>query len=228
MDGESPAAGSCAGSQRSRHSSPHGADTCVWTHLLLRHLPFGHHDGRFRMAGQEGKEEPLHLLESTVIATSCCVHGVPHSAGTWRRHPRTVAGPLLDVRAHRHQPVAARLSGRQQRVGSHRRALRQLRLLPQRRLAALRHLSGHCRRDAGDTGPAGMAQRAHLLQHHLPRRYCAQHLCQVLVVEDPLRRGQVQELLAVHQELQGIVHRLQKPHRGLHALRDLWRLHREL
>ena len=228
LDGEGAAAGGCAGRQCGGCRGPRAADARLRAHLLLGYLSVRHHAGHLRMAGQAGQEEPLHLLESTVFAPSRCVHGIPYPAGAWLRHPRSAAGPLLCLRAHSHQPAATRLAGRKQCAGSHCRTLRQLCLLPLGGMATLRHLARHCRSDAGRSGRASLAKRPYLVQHHLSGGHRAEHLCQVLVAEDTLRRRPMQELLAVHEELQGLVHRLQEPYGRLYALRDLRRLHREL
>jgi len=74
----------------------------------------------------------------------------------------------------------------------------------------------------------GVAQRPHILQHHLScgnRAWCAVPL---LVVWNPHRQGQMRGMRPLLPTLQVILHRRQEPPRGLQPLRGLHGLHRHL
>ena len=167
------------------------------------------------MVGQEAEEEPLHVLQGGEVAALPAVGGVHRCTGGWHRYAVPAAGTLLHLRTHRHEPAAARLFGSQQPTGIHCRILRQLRLLPQRPLAALPAVAHHQHRHAGHPGGIGMAQRAHLLQHRLSCRHGAVVLQPLLMAEDSFRQREVPQLFALHQELQERLHRLQDAYRGL-------------
>ena len=70
---------------------------------------------------------------------------------------------LLCLRTHRHEPAATRLAGRKQRVGIHRRILRQLCLLSHEHLAACLACACHQYCDVSDIGSTRLAQRSHVL-----------------------------------------------------------------
>ena len=197
-----------AGAELHRHRLPSGADSGVRTHLLQHHLSAGHHAGHLRMGGQEGQEEPLHLLEGHLVAPLWRTGDLHRGTGGWCRYYRATAGPLLRLRTHCHQSVATRLPGRQQRAGLDCRALRQLRLLSVRNLASFRSIIHYCRSNVRYSRSIGLAQRTNLLQHHLSCGHGTLLLQPLLVPEDSLRCGEVQELLALYQELQGLVYRL--------------------
>ena len=78
--------------------------------------------------------------------------------------------------------------------------------------------------DLGHTCRARLAQRADVLQHRLSRRNDTEPVCTVLGAARATRQVEVQELLAVREELQSRSHRLQSRHSGLLAVRGVRRL----
>ena len=215
MDAEAASSRGRAGTERGSHHRTRGGGTRPWTHLLFSHLSAGHHAGHLRMVGQEGEEEPLHVLEGSEVATLSDAGGIRRCTGGWRRFVVPVVSTLLCLRSHCHEFVATCLAGRQQRVGSCCRALRQLCLLSLEHLAARPTLAYHCCHHADSFGGIGLAQRTHLLQHRLSCGHATQFLQPFLVPEDSFRHREVSQLLAVYQELQGSLHRLQDTHGGL-------------
>ena len=192
LDAQGATVGGCARRQRGGHRGTRRADPRLRTHLLFRHLPTGYSTGYLRQTGHEGQEEPIQLLEGEDLAALWGV-GAGYwvlGVGCWRCG--TVAGPLLCLRAYCHQSVAAAVEDGQQRAGLHCRTLRQLCILS-RRDGSAQHDGGDpdCRGDPRSAGHIGMAQRTHLLQHHLSGRYGTVAVEPLLPAEDTLRREQV-------------------------------------
>ena len=168
------------------------------------------------MAGQETEEKPLHLFKGTEMAALSRARAVHHRPCGRHWHAVPIVSTLLCLRTYCHLPAATSMGGLQQCTGKYSGTLRQLCVLScQQGRSQLLCDNHHRRLDLGHLGCPRMEVWTYLLQHHLSHRYHPILLEPFLVPEDSLRRKQMSQLFAMHQELQGCLHRFQDAQRGL-------------
>ena len=200
------------------------AHIAVRTSVLQRDLPAGRDAGYLRLAGQEAKEEPLLVFARETLAAL-------QRAGSVRRmsvhrfcsgdHP---ACAVLCLRQDSERTVPPAVRPVRQRPGSMGCTTELVRVQRGGTVDAQRdHVRGGTA-DLGHTCRARLAQRTDVLQHRLSRRNDTEPVCTVLGAARATRQVEVQELLAVREELQSRSHRLQSRHSGLLAVRGVRRL----
>ena len=229
MDGESTISASHHGTQCHCRHCTHRADAHFRSHLLLHHLSSWRIPRCHRMVWQEGEKEPLLLFEGTLVVEVYGARRVHRGIPCRHRQHRSVARPLLRLWSHCHNHLPTLVETVQQRSGNHRRTHRQLCFLFRRRTGTFHRRSAcYCYHHRVGAHPAGMEERPHILQHHLSCGYGAIVLRPILLAEDQHRRREMPQLLALRQELQGRMHRLQKPLHRCFTLCSLRRLHRRV
>ena len=219
-----------AGAQRRRRRLSGGAHAPPGARLLFGHLPAGGFPGHRLVVERPPQEVPLPLLLLAGQTVAAHRRAGALRGGNRRRHRLAgrPAGTLQRLRADRRKPLRPDLPLGQQPAGLLRRAGRQLRLLPDRRVAEEPPDAARRRRDVHRARCAGLARRTYLLQHDLPGGHHTRRPGPLLALPPRDRRAEMQLLLALRPKMQGLVHRFGATPDRLLALRGLHGLHRHL